>query len=271
MSSLKSSEKVIFEKLFDRGGYVLDFNEPRYAEFFREHRIDINHQRYQINGSSKMKRLRAFWEIEEDAVVSQVLSALLQYAEAIGTVDSSLRVKAFDILKRLEPKSNVEKESTESEFLGQSFTLESLNGLNVDSALLAVLEQRITEIQQAMKAGVSLAAIILCGSTLEGLLLDVASKKPSHFNQASAAPKLNGQVRPLYEWTLESLINVAYEVRVISLDVKKYSHSLKDFRTFIHPRQQAASGFNPDHHTARICWQVLQAAIADLRRARATM
>jgi hypothetical protein len=270
MSSLKSSEKVVFEKLFDRGGYVLDFNEPRYAEFFREHQIDINHERYQINGSSKMKRLRAFWELDEDILVFKVLTSLLQYAEAIETVDKSLKEKALDVLKRLEGKSKPVKESTESEFLGQNFFLESLNGLNVDSALLAVLEQRLTEIQQAMKAGASLAAILLCGSTLEGLLLDVASKNPRHFNQALSAPKLNDQVRPLYEWTLESLINVAYEVKVISLDVKKYSHSLRDFRNFIHPRQQAASGFIPDHHTARISWQVLQAAIADLRRARTT-
>jgi hypothetical protein len=50
MSSLKSSEKVVFEKLFNRDGYALDFNEPRYAELFREHQpsdgrplVHLNH------------------------------------------------------------------------------------------------------------------------------------------------------------------------------------------------------------------------------------
>jgi hypothetical protein len=63
---------------------------------------------------------------------------------------------------------------------------------------------------------------------------------------------------------LESLINVAHEVGLLSLDVKKHSHSLKDFRNYIHPRQQAVQKFNPDMHTAKISWQVLQAAIANL-------
>lgn len=33
MSQLKAHEKVIFERLFDRGGYVLDFTDRTYAEF----------------------------------------------------------------------------------------------------------------------------------------------------------------------------------------------------------------------------------------------
>ena len=40
--------------------------------------------------------------------------------------------------------------------------------------------------------------------------------------------------------------------------------SEKDFRNYIHPRQQLSQNFNPDMHTAKISWQVLQAAIADL-------
>lgn len=107
--------------------------------------------------------------------------------------------------------------------------------------------------------------IFLCGSSLEGLLLDAATKQPQQFNTAKSAPKdKDEKVRPLHDWSLESLINVAHEVGLISLDVKKFGHSLKDFRNYIHPRQQAAQGFKPDEHTAKISWQVLQAAIADL-------
>ena len=78
MSSLKAHEKVIFEKLFDRNGYVLNFNDRTYAEFFREHGINIDAEKYRINGTSKMRRLRAFWEVESDAVVAKVLTALLE-------------------------------------------------------------------------------------------------------------------------------------------------------------------------------------------------
>jgi hypothetical protein len=51
---------------------------------------------------------------------------------------------------------------------------------------------------------------------------------------------------------------------MLTLDVKKFSHGLRDFRNFIHPHEQMASGFTPDQHTAEICFQVLKAALATL-------
>ena len=46
-------------------------------------------------------------------------------------------------------------------------------------------------------------------------------------------------------------INVAYEIGLLKLDVQKLSHGLRDFRNYIHPYQQMASGFKPDEHTAQ--------------------
>jgi hypothetical protein len=57
---------------------------------------------------------------------------------------------------------------------------------------------------------------------------------------------------------------VAYELKYIQLDIKKFSHDLRDFRNYIHPRVQAIQNFNPDKHTAEISWKVLQATIASL-------
>jgi hypothetical protein len=45
-----------------------------------------------------------------------------------------------------------------------------------------------------------------------------------------------------------------------------FSHSLRDFRNFIHPYQQHLLNFSPDKHTAKISWQVLQAVIDDLSK-----
>jgi hypothetical protein len=266
MSTLKAHEKVIFEKLFDRGGYVLDFTDRTYAEFFREHSIDIDSNKYQVNGASKMKRLRAFWEIEADSLVSKILAALLEYANAIGQVASGDRDKAVAVINRLAGKAtNAGAAATPDDFLKQEFSNLNLARLNIDAQLQAVIEQRVDEIHKSMRAGASLATVFLCGSTLEGLLLDAATKQPQQFNSAKSAPKdKDERVRPLHDWTLDSLINVAHEVSLLSLDVKKYGHALKDFRNYIHPRQQASQGFKPDQHTAKISWQVLQAAIADL-------
>jgi hypothetical protein len=267
MSTLKTHEKVIFEKLFDRGGYVLDFTDPTFSAFFREHQISIDDPKYKFNGASKMKRLRAFWEVESDAVVGKVLEALLKYAEVTEGVGDVDKKKAEEIVDRLVgmPRAKPASVSSEADFLTMEYAQPNLVRLNIDGPFQQVIEQRISEIHKSLKSEAALAVIFLCGSTLEGLLLDVATKNSHQFNQASSAPKdKNSNTKQFHEWTLDSLINVAHEVGLLSLDIKKHSHSLRDFRNYIHPRQQAVQNFRPDAHTAKISWQVLQAAIANL-------
>ena len=268
MSTLKTHEKVVFEKLFDRGGYVLDFTDSTYAAFFREHGVNIDDQKYRLNGQSKMKRLRAFWEIEPDLLVGQTLSAMLEYACAVGTVPPDNKANAEKVISRLLGKTATTIEtSPEDDFLEKAFPKLDLRSFIQDPSLLCVIEQRIQEIQKSIHIA-PLATIFLCGSTLEGLLLDVACTNPRQFNCAKSAPKRDGSVLPFPEWNLSSLIDTAHEAGFIGLDIKKHSHSLRDFRNFIHPRAQATQRFNPDKYTARISWQVLQAAIADLSKQR---
>ena len=65
-------------------------------------------------------------------------------------------------------------------------------------------------------------------------------------------------------WTLAEFIDVAHDIGFLNLDVKKFSHGLRDFRNYIHPYAQLASQFMPDEHTAKVCFQVLKAALADV-------
>jgi len=165
-------------------------------------------------------------------------------------------------------KQNIKKdkvELTESEFLKQEFSKINLSLLGLDFQFEKIINQRLEEIKLSLNSGASLAVIFLCGSTLEELLLHVATHNPQKFNTSLSAPKdKEGKVKLLHDWTLDNLINVAYEVDIIKLDIKKFTHILKDFRNYIHPRQQAAQNFDPDRHTAEISWKVLQAAIANL-------
>ena len=57
---------------------------------------------------------------------------------------------------------------------------------------------------------------------------------------------------------------MARDIGLIQYDTHKFSHSLRDFRNYIHPFQQMSSGFNPREHTAKICLQVLKAAIYEI-------
>jgi len=97
---------------------------------------------------------------------------------------------------------------------------------------------------------------------MEGLLLAIALMYPEQYNQAQAAPKDDsGKSRKFQDWTLSNFIDVSTEIGLLNLDVKKFSHGVRDFRNYIHPYQQMSSKFSPDSNTALICFQVLKAAL----------
>ena len=275
MANLKPVEKKYFEDIFGMGsGYVLDYTNVTFAELFKDTvGINIYDNKYEFNGDSKAKRLRAFWERESDEIVGKVLKELLEIweynQEKVGeNTNNNIYKKCLKIVYRLLGKQCDDDVKKEEDFLKRDFEI-NLSQLNLTSGLSDIIEQRITEIQICLKNNASLAVIFLCGSVLEGLLLDFATKYPQKFNTSRSAPKnKEGKIKKFHEWTLNDLINVAHEIGFLGLDVKKHGHSMRDFRNYIHPRQQMISGFTPDKHTAQISWQVLQAAIAELSKAK---
>ncbi len=262
MSSLNFPEKKVLEELLKMsGGYVLDFSDREFSAFFKDYQINIDNEKYHDPyGLSKAKRLRSFWEKESDTVVGRVLEGMFLMAD-----QSVIKPQHLKIVNRLLGKESKKPVSTEDDFLEESFGKIDLKPLQLDASMAKVIDQRIKEIQGCMRGKAWLSVVILSGSSLEGILLDLASKYPKKFNQSKSAPKdKSGKVKQIHNWTLNDLINVAHETRYIKLDVKKFSHALRDFRNFIHPYEQAIQQFTPDEHTAKISWQVLQAALADL-------
>lgn len=83
MSSLNMRDKRALEEFFGMGsGYVLNFSDRTFGEFVLEAvDIDIHSDEFTILGSSKAKKLRAFWENESDYLVGRLLKALIDYAE----------------------------------------------------------------------------------------------------------------------------------------------------------------------------------------------
>lgn len=274
MSDLKPIEKRGFEDLFGMpSGYVLEFSNATFAQFFVDTlNIDIYHDKYAVHGDSKAKRLRAFWELEENNSVAQVLSGMLDIWEYENEQDApnSARLKRCrSVVARLAGKQASKQDETATDFLDQIIELPNLDSLKLDGAVTAILASRLEEITKGLKSGAPLSVIFMCGSVLEGVLLGTATQKPKEFNQASCSPKgKTGKVKNFHDWTLAQLIDVACEVGEIKLDVKKFSHVLRDFRNYIHPYEQMASNFAPDRQTAEICFQVLKAALADLGKTR---
>lgn len=272
MSSLTDIEKRYFEKLFGmETGYVLDFNDTTYAEFFKRHGVDIHSRKYQTYGTSKAKKLRAFWEQEPDKIVGEVLSEMLASYEANcelngRAADAALLDKTRGMAGRLTGKPVPQKAAeTEDQFLSREFAIPNIEKLPIETQAVPIIEGRLTEARVALKAGAFLSVIFLCGSVLEGVLLGAAQKQPARFNQAKTSPKgADGSPKHFHEWSLAQLIDTASEIGVLKLDVKKFSHGLRDFRNYIHPYEQMRSGFSPDEHTAKVCFQVLKAALASV-------
>lgn len=84
MSSLSIADKVVLETVLGMsGGYVLDFSNDSFAEFFRDLNISIyDEERYPGFGDSKANRLRALWRSGTDEEVATSLRALIDYIEA---------------------------------------------------------------------------------------------------------------------------------------------------------------------------------------------
>ncbi len=265
-------EKRYFETLLSmNGGYVLDFTDATFAAFFKRHKVDIHGRKYQTYGTSKAKKLRSFWEQEQDTLVGSVLDEMLDsYATecelGAQSVDGPVLEKCRKIVARLlgrKPKATIAK--NEDAFLDHEFTIPNVERLPVELSVIPIIRGRLDEARKALKAGAFLSVIFLCGSVLEAVLLGAAQKDPGKFNASSSSPKNEaGKVKKFHEWSLAQFIDVACAVGLLKPDVKKFSHGVRDFRNYIHPYEQMVSGFTPDQHTAKLCFQVVKAAMADI-------
>jgi hypothetical protein len=276
MSSVATNDKRILEKLFQMGnGYVLNFTDRSFGEFFKDDvGINIYDGKYDYASGSKANRMRGFWQVASDKLVGGAIQKLISYINTqifLGNLnrqdfpDELIRRGQNIIFNLLGSTEDVVPLPTENEFLAMEFGHVSIDKLGFDAPMNRILEQRIDEIRKCLRAKAALGAIFLCGSTLEGILFGVACANAKDFNQSAASPKdKTGKVKQLPDWTLNEFINVARDLSLVGEDVKKFSHGLREFRNYIHPYQQMSSNFNPDEQTAKICWQVLQAAIIQL-------
>lgn len=195
-----------------------------------------------------------------------------QIGKALKLLNEALYIEGFQIrLSGVEPKF----ERTEVDYSGISkddlkpLPPPDFVTLGLEPGIGEILKHRWEEAQRCVDSEAFLAAIIVMGSLLEGLLLAVCQKKPAKANTCVCAPKDNtsGKVKHFADWKLSEMIDVAHEAGWLGLDVKKFSHSLREFRNMIHPYQHMLLRSTPDEDTCNISWLVVQASVNDLARA----
>lgn len=104
VSKIRTIDLMLVDEVFasDKGpGYVLNFTDRTFSEFFRDElRINIDDQKYRLNGTSKGKRFRTFLQLESDVIAGKALRVLWEYREAIDGYSKT----SNDVLKNQEER-----------------------------------------------------------------------------------------------------------------------------------------------------------------------
>lgn len=277
--SLEKLRMLINEETDYRKGFQLvnffnslGFNDI-YGQGFPSRWVYTDQKLEVINGTPRMEQcIRA---VLHPANFIDKLEHLDEYIESLNkyiTFDKWKIIRngadiSFQRLDKVEVKepSKPNHATTENQFLSREFSNISVQKIGLEGMVSEVIEERIKEIERCYSSAAYLSVIIMAGSTLEGILLGLANQYPKDFNTAKSSPKDKlGKVYELSKWSLSSFIDVAYELGLVQHDIQRFSHTLRDFRNYIHPYQQMSFGFNPREHTAKICLHVLKAAIQEI-------
>lgn len=270
MADLDNGTKRKLELLFGMGGgYVLDFSNASFAEFVQT-AIGIDpYEKYPP--ASKAKLLRRIWHEEPLALVAKLNLELLEHwrvgklvaDDGLSESDSTLH---DELTAEFGEATTGSPEETDLQFLARDFGDVDLTALPRELSSQEVVQSRLDEIDRCLEARAPLAVVFLAGSTLEGLLMQVALAQAQTYAACPAAPQLKGRAKELSGWTLDELITVSRTLNVLGEDVSRHAGQVRHFRNYIHPRQQMKESFEPRMETARIAQQVLRAALADLEK-----
>lgn len=145
--NLKSIDIKLLDEIFEMGGgYVLDFSNRTFSEFFNEELgINIDDPCFDVDGTSKAKRLRFYLRQANTTDVIKVLLALWEYREALrrrsGKDEAMAEAKAefFLLINKLggKPPEDIRQQSTPRGFenLSDEIAMNLLNKLMAVSAL----------------------------------------------------------------------------------------------------------------------------------------
>lgn len=275
-------DKITKEKIADFicGDNPLKYPEYRSSMFLTKFFQDININAKHDGSTRKWWTLSIVENLsgpELQKVILRLASPKLYGGDrqkiqlALSSLNEILEVESLKVvieglepkLKRQTPNYDFEKtKPVEAEL--KPLPPPNWEALNLEYGIATILQIRWEEIQRCIDNNAPLSALIMMGSMLEGFLLGTMQNRPQLANTAKSTPKRDGKVKHFAEWSLSELIDVAHDNGWIHLDVKKFSHALRDFRNLIHPYQQLVLQTFPDKDTCNISWLVVQAACNDI-------
>jgi hypothetical protein len=136
-----------------------------------------------------------------------------------------------------------------------------------DLKMQAILERRWRECVICVNSGAPLAATVMMGGILEGLLLAKINQLPNQAPvfTATAAPRDKaGKTLPLKDWTLKNYIEVAHELKWITTTAKDIGEVMRDYRNYIHPQKELSHGITLLEGDAQMLWGIAKGVIRQI-------
>ena len=137
-----------------------------------------------------------------------------------------------------------------------------------DPKMQVILAKRWQECCICVGSAAPLAATVMMGGLLEGLLLAKINQLPDKapvFTAASAPiDSKTGKTLQLKEWGLKNYIDVAFELRWITKTTKDIGEVLRDYRNYIHPQKEFSHGITLEPGDAQMLWEVAKSIAKQL-------
>lgn len=136
-----------------------------------------------------------------------------------------------------------------------------------DPRMQAILGERWRECVICVDSGAPLAATVMMGGILEGLLLAKINQLPNMapvFTAASAPRDKAGKTLALKEWTLKNYIDVAHELKWITTTAKDIGQVMRDYRNYIHPQKELSHGISLGQGDAQMLWEIAKGMILQI-------
>jgi hypothetical protein len=135
-------------------------------------------------------------------------------------------------------------------------------GFVSDPKLREICCRDYLELGKARRARAHKSITMLSGGLLEAMLSDALGQ------EATKAKASYGRLYPKkkrVQWTLESLIEVAEDMGIITRGATQLSHTLRDYRNLVHPIKEIRSGYKVQKEEAEIAVNMLRIVMRDMR------
>lgn len=139
-------------------------------------------------------------------------------------------------------------------------TLPDFGKLVADPKMQRILANRWRECIACVTCNAPLAATVMMGGLLEAMLLArihrEANKTPIFAAKGAPVDPKTGKKRPLNDWTLQAYIDVAHELKWITVSAMSVSIVLRDYRNYVHPHKELSHDVELKADDAVLLWEV---------------